>query len=217
MVEVEVVQGLDRTEAGRADPKSGAGGVAGGDLAFQDRGQVVLMGPPGVAGVVGQARGGLGDPRRLQRGGQVGDLLQRLVPAGLRLLDEGPPSLGRTRSRTIRTFRIGIMLAFFAQCAASAALIAWFAQLPRAHLIAVVLAQTALGIMGSSTLGSGRGWVLPGSLTLLATTPGLLPWEINAIYNQKLTAQMSVHVALLIGFAAAAYLTWGLERARLSI
>jgi len=160
-----------------------------------------------------------GDARDLPAELDTMSVLAFVIPitAGLRLLDEGPPSLLRTRSRTFRTLRIGIVLAIFAQCAASAALIAWFAQLPGAHLIAVVLAQNALGIIGSATLGSGRFWVLPGSLTLLATTPGLLPWEINASYNQKLTAQMSVLAAVLIGFAAAAYLTWGLERARLSI
>src|SRR5690606_27455834 len=85
VVEVEVLQGLDRAEAGGADPQPGTGGVAGGDLTFQDRGQVVLVGPPGVAGVVGQPGGGLGDTRRLQRRGQVGDLLQRLGPGGGRL------------------------------------------------------------------------------------------------------------------------------------
>jgi hypothetical protein len=33
-VEVEVLQRLDRAEAGRADPQLGAGGVAGADFTF---------------------------------------------------------------------------------------------------------------------------------------------------------------------------------------
>ena len=70
---------LTRGEPGRADPQPGAGGVAGDDFAFEDGGEVVLVGPAGVAGLVGQPGGGLGDPGRLQRGGQVGDLLDRLV------------------------------------------------------------------------------------------------------------------------------------------
>ena len=78
VVEVEVVDGLDRGHPGGADPEPGAGGVAGGDLAFEDRGQVVLVGPAGVAGVVGQAGRGLRDPGCLERDGQVGDLLQRV-------------------------------------------------------------------------------------------------------------------------------------------
>ena len=40
-VEVEVLQGLDRGEPGRADPQPGAGGVTGGDLALEDGGEVV--------------------------------------------------------------------------------------------------------------------------------------------------------------------------------
>jgi hypothetical protein len=77
-VEVEVVQCLDCGEAGGADAQVGAGGVAGRDFAFEHRGQVVLMGPAGVAGLVGQPGGGLGDPRRLQRSREVVDLLDGL-------------------------------------------------------------------------------------------------------------------------------------------
>jgi hypothetical protein len=51
----------------------------------RDRGEVLLMGPSGVAGVVGQAGGGLGDPGRLQRCGQVGQLLECLGRVALRL------------------------------------------------------------------------------------------------------------------------------------
>ena len=66
-VEVEVLDRLAGAEPGGADPQPGAGGVAGGDLAVQDGGEVLLVGPAGVAGVVGQPGGGLGDPGRLQR------------------------------------------------------------------------------------------------------------------------------------------------------
>ena len=76
-VEVEVLQGLAGGEPGGPDPQLGAGGVAGGDFPFQHRGEVVLVGPAGVAGLVGQPGGGLGDPRGLERGGQVVDLLER--------------------------------------------------------------------------------------------------------------------------------------------
>jgi hypothetical protein len=58
VVEVEVLEGLDRGHPGGSDPQLGAGGVAGGDFTFQDGGQVLLVGPAGVAGVVGQAGGG---------------------------------------------------------------------------------------------------------------------------------------------------------------
>ncbi len=78
VVEVEVVDRLGRGHLGGADTQPGAGGVAGGDLSLEDGGQVVLVGPAGVAGVVGQPGRGLGDPGRFQGGGQVGDLLERL-------------------------------------------------------------------------------------------------------------------------------------------
>ena len=62
VVPVEVLEGLAGREPGGADPQLGAGGVAGGDFAFEDGGEVVLVGPAGVAGVVGEPGGGLGDP-----------------------------------------------------------------------------------------------------------------------------------------------------------
>ena len=77
-VAVEVLERLAGGEPGGPDPQLGAGGVAGGDLTVEDRGEVVLVGPAGVAGVVGQPGGGFGDPGCLQRGGQVGELLERL-------------------------------------------------------------------------------------------------------------------------------------------
>ena len=78
VVPVEVVEGLAGREPGPADALRGAGCVAGGDFAFEHGGEVVLMGPAGVAGLVGEPGGGLGDPRRLQRGGEVVDLLDRV-------------------------------------------------------------------------------------------------------------------------------------------
>jgi len=53
LVEVEVLDRLDRGHLGGADPQPGAGGVAGGDFSLEDGGEVVLVGPAGVAGVVG--------------------------------------------------------------------------------------------------------------------------------------------------------------------
>ena len=47
--------------AANADPESGAGGVARGDFAFEHGGEVVLVGPAGVAGLVGQPGRRFGD------------------------------------------------------------------------------------------------------------------------------------------------------------
>ena len=61
-VEVELLDRLAGTEPGRPDPQLGAGCVPGGDLPVEDRGEVLLMGPAGVAGMIGQPGGGFGDP-----------------------------------------------------------------------------------------------------------------------------------------------------------
>ena len=78
VVPVEVVEGLDGAEPGPADPLRGAGRVAGRDFAFEHGGEVVLVGPAGIAGLVGEPGGGFGDPRCFERGGEVVDLLDRI-------------------------------------------------------------------------------------------------------------------------------------------
>jgi hypothetical protein len=55
--EVEVVQGLDLGEAGGPDPGVAAVGLPGGHLLGQDLGEVVLVVPALVAGLVGQGGG----------------------------------------------------------------------------------------------------------------------------------------------------------------
>ena len=66
-VEVEVLERLEGAEPGGADPESGTGCVAGGDFAFEDRGEVVLERPVRIAGLVGEPFRGFGDPWCLQR------------------------------------------------------------------------------------------------------------------------------------------------------
>lgn len=57
-VEVEVVEGFGRGEPGGLDAGLGAGGVARRDFSVEDGGEVVLVGPAGVAGLIGEAGGG---------------------------------------------------------------------------------------------------------------------------------------------------------------
>jgi hypothetical protein len=83
VVPVEVVEGFAGREPGPADALGGAGGVAGGDFAFEHGGEVVLVCPAGVAGLVGEPGGGFGDPWCLQRGGEEVDLLDRVRRCGL--------------------------------------------------------------------------------------------------------------------------------------
>jgi hypothetical protein len=62
VVPVEVVEGLGGGEPGPADALRCARRVAGGDFAFEHCGEVVLMGPTGITGLVGEPGGGFGDP-----------------------------------------------------------------------------------------------------------------------------------------------------------
>jgi hypothetical protein len=76
VVPVEVVEGLAGREPGPADALGGARRVAGGDFSFEHRGQVVLVRPTGVPGLISETGDGLGDPRCFEGGGQVVDLLE---------------------------------------------------------------------------------------------------------------------------------------------
>jgi hypothetical protein len=81
-VEVEVLEGFDRRKPGGLDPQGRARRVAGGDFPVEDRGEVVLEGPVGVSGLVGEPAGGLDDPGGFERGGEVGELLGRVAGRG---------------------------------------------------------------------------------------------------------------------------------------
>ena len=95
LVPVEVFDGLDRPEPGRADPQPGAGGVAGGHFAFEDGGEVVLERPARAAGLLRQPARGLEDAWCFQRAGEVGELLGRL---GLLRRHQNVPPIPNARS-----------------------------------------------------------------------------------------------------------------------
>jgi len=63
VVEFEVLQGLVAGEPGRFDPQGRAGRFPLGHFAGEDRGEVFLMGPARVAGLVAQAPERVADPR----------------------------------------------------------------------------------------------------------------------------------------------------------
>src|SRR5690606_9563244 len=79
VVEVEVGESLARGESGGAGADVGPGGFSGGDLAAQDSGEVVLVGPALGPRLLGQHRGGLANPGRLERAGEVVQLLGHLA------------------------------------------------------------------------------------------------------------------------------------------
>jgi hypothetical protein len=62
----------------REDGSTALGNIAQEDDAQRDS----PMRPAGVTGLIGQTGGGLGDPGCFQRGGEVGDLLDRLGARG---------------------------------------------------------------------------------------------------------------------------------------
>jgi hypothetical protein len=77
---VEVLERLARREGGVADPLSGAGGVAGEDLGFEQRFEELLVGPLLLAGPLRRLLEPLEHARRLQLAEQVG---QPLADGGL--------------------------------------------------------------------------------------------------------------------------------------
>ena len=88
VVEVELLQALAGREPGGPDPAFAAVGVAGGDLALQAGGQILLMGPGLGPGPLGQPARRLPQRRRFQRPGQEGQLGDQ-VAAGRRFRCRG--------------------------------------------------------------------------------------------------------------------------------
>lgn len=136
------------------------------------------------------------------------------VAALLRLLDEGPNGLVRTRRRGLALLRVVVAAVTILLTGALALVIAAVVSLPSRHVVALAIAQSAMGVAASTVIGSSRGWLVPGALTLLATAPGLVPWPANLVYNAQQTTALARLAGLLSVVAVAAYGRWGLAAAR---
>lgn len=136
------------------------------------------------------------------------------VAAAMRLLEEGPVSLVRTRVRRLTWPRALIATLTVVVTGAGAAASATVVSLPLQHSIALVVTQSSLGVLGTTGLGPTRGWLMPGGLTLLATAPGVVPWRGNLFYNGQRTGELTLLAVTLTAVAVMAYARSGLSRAR---
>lgn len=96
---VEVLERLDRWEAGRTDADAGSGGVAGDDLGLEQRLPEALVGPPPLASQCDGLLESLQHPWRLQLAEQVG---QPIIVFGAALVigsSEMGPSRRSARAR----------------------------------------------------------------------------------------------------------------------
>ena len=77
-VPVEVLERLAGGEPGGFDPQLRARSVPGGDLSFEDRGEVVLERPARIPRQISYPAGRFSDPGCFERASEIGDLLDRL-------------------------------------------------------------------------------------------------------------------------------------------
>ena len=79
VVEVEVFKSLIAGEPGRFDPQCRTRRFTFGDLKGEDRGQVFLVRPPSIAGLVTQSPKRITNPRCTQRAGEILNLRCRTI------------------------------------------------------------------------------------------------------------------------------------------
>jgi hypothetical protein len=140
--------------------------------------------------------------------GVVVGLLVPLVISGL-VLDEGPPDLVRGASRTLGAYRLALGAIYLATAAAGAAATALLVGLPVALIVLDGLAAGGLVVLGTVLLGPRAGWLPAASVSVVVSTPGLVPWEWNAAYQREVGPWFAGTVALLLAAALGAYVRRG--------
>ena len=136
------------------------------------------------------------------------------VASAMRFLEEGPTSLTRTRRRPLGLLRAGAAVTLVGVTSFGAGLTALACSLPVHHVVALVATQAALAVFASSFLGSSRGWLVPGAATLVASTPGLVPWNVNLAYNLDLTEALTWIAGMVTVIAVGRFAARGLGNAR---
>lgn len=112
-----------------------------------------------------------------------------------RILDEGPVHLVASAARNLTAVRLGWATAFLC-VACIGSVVAWtIAPVPFSLFLSDTFFLGAATVLGVGVLGSRLGWLLPLVVTLVASGPGLIPWQSNLLYRED----TSIVLLLLAG------------------
>lgn len=137
------------------------------------------------------------------------DMIDSAVVVGLvlplsvmaRMLDEGAPHLVAGASRRLVEARCAWAVAFL--CVTSLGAVgAWLVSpVPFDLFMSDALFFGFAMVLGVGLLGSRLGWLVPTTITFLASAPGIVPWQANLLYREDMTSTLLLFVAI-VGFAA---------------
>lgn len=127
------------------------------------------------------------------------------IPASLHaaLLGDGLPWLGAVSPRSLKGLRF-VWIGTTATCACLPALIwAWTLdpRVPRVHALFVWILVYSCAVLSVAVIRVDLAAVLPLVVTVVFTTPRLVPFEDNVLYNDRMTGRLIVVavVSLVIG------------------
>jgi hypothetical protein len=125
--------------------------------------------------------------------------------------------IAATSPRSLLVQRAAWLTVLFVSAVAVAGLVAWPlgpSQLPSVVFLATII-LFELAVLSTTILGSNLGWLLPGVVALVCSTPGLVPIEYNwlvsanKVYGLKATA---IALGLVAGACYVLLDEYGLRR-----
>lgn len=146
--------------------------------------------------------------RELVDSGVIVGLVLPLVVMS-RILDEGPHQLVVGASRALARARLCWVGGYAGAVAVGSATAWWIAPVPFSLFAADALFLAAVTVLGVGTLGSRLGWILPLASALVASAPGLVPWQANLLYRQGHAAILLLIAAIVATAGSAGYARFG--------
>ncbi|MGL5823951.1 MAG: hypothetical protein ACRCYU_03805 [Nocardioides sp.] len=110
----------------------------------------------------------------------VGLVVPVAITAGL--LEEGPAQLLAGAARELAAYRVATGVVFLVLVVLLASLAALPRWVPSGLVIGDSACYAALTLLGTGVVGLGRGWLLPLGAAMIASAPGVIPWQVNYLY-----------------------------------
>ncbi|MGL5824418.1 MAG: hypothetical protein ACRCYU_06215 [Nocardioides sp.] len=125
------------------------------------------------------------------------------------LLDEGSPQLVAGAARRLRRSRWLMAGGYVALAAVGGLVVGLLAPAPRLLVLGDALLLAGLSVFGAGLLGARLAWLVPLSVTMVVSAPGLVPWSANLPYRTESACEVLMIALVVAGAGLATYGRFG--------
>jgi hypothetical protein len=134
-----------------------------------------------------------------------------VLPVGVSVLvlDEGSQQLVAGASRRLARSRAMALGAYLAVTLLGASSAATAVSVDSGLFVGDAVFLSACALLGVSALGIRLGWLFPAAAALIASAPGLIPWQANLLYRHGYADDLMPYTAGLLAMGAVGYVRGG--------